>query len=131
MIGLFIFKEGVNLPHKPKRPCGYPNCPNLTDGYYCKIHQRLENKKYEKFKRDTAQKRKYNSYWKKIRDEYKRLHPFCEECLRYGRYVLTEEIHHVLPLRDGGTHDAANLKSLCKSCHSRIHRKLKSKIKIL
>ncbi len=23
------------MPSKPKKPCAYPDCPNLTDGRYC------------------------------------------------------------------------------------------------
>jgi 5-methylcytosine-specific restriction protein A len=34
-----------------------------------------------------------------------------------------EEIHHKLPLSEGGTHDRSNLIALCKSCHSQIHAK--------
>lgn len=37
--------------------------------------------------------------------------------------VLQEEIHHKLPLSEGGTHDRSNLIALCKSCHSQIHAK--------
>ncbi len=33
----------------------------------------------------------------------------------------TEEIHHMKPLSEGGTHDRSNLIALCKSCHSSIH----------
>ncbi|WP_420838364.1 HNH endonuclease [Allobaculum mucilyticum] len=32
-----------------------------------------------------------------------------------------EQVHHIVPLSQGGTHDENNLMSLCKSCHSRIH----------
>lgn len=35
----------------------------------------------------------------------------------------TEEIHHKLPLSEGGTHDRSNLIALCKSCHGAIHAK--------
>jgi 5-methylcytosine-specific restriction protein A len=30
------------------------------------------------------------------------------------------EVHHILPLSQGGTHAEANLMALCKECHSRI-----------
>jgi 5-methylcytosine-specific restriction protein A len=35
--------------------------------------------------------------------------------------VLTraEEVHHIKPLAQGGTHDDENLMALCKPCHSR------------
>ena len=37
-----------------------------------------------------------------------------------GRLTPAEEVHHILPLAVGGTHDENNLMALCKSCHSRI-----------
>lgn len=30
------------------------------------------------------------------------------------------EVHHILPLEKGGTHNEDNLMALCKPCHSRI-----------
>ncbi|MBR5180405.1 MAG: HNH endonuclease [Lachnospiraceae bacterium] len=44
-------------------------------------------------------------------------------CFERGIIVPTEEIHHKLPLSEGGTHDRSNLIALCKSCHSTIHAK--------
>ncbi len=32
-----------------------------------------------------------------------------------------EEVHHKVPLSEGGTHEESNLVSLCKECHARIH----------
>ena len=50
-------------------------------------------------------------------------HPLCELCLKNGRYVVAEEVHHKKPLAEGGTHDWNNLIALCKACHARIHAK--------
>ena len=82
------------MPRKPKKPCAYPGCPNLTDGRYCPEHQAQVNREYEKYGRDLRTKRRYGRAWKRIRDK---------------------------PLSEGGTHDRSNLIALCKSCHSRIH----------
>lgn len=42
--GLFLWeKEGGQMPRKPKKPCAYPGCPNLTDGRYCPEHQSKVN----------------------------------------------------------------------------------------
>jgi 5-methylcytosine-specific restriction protein A len=41
-------------------------------------------------------------------------------CKQNGRLAPTEEVHHILPLSQGGTHDPSNLMSLCKACHSSI-----------
>ena len=32
-----------------------------------------------------------------------------------------QEVHHILPISQGGTHDRSNLMSLCQSCHTKIH----------
>ena len=32
------------MPTKPKRPCGYPGCPNLTDSQYCEEHRIQERR---------------------------------------------------------------------------------------
>ena len=53
-----------------------------------------------------------------------KVHPFCEMCLKENKATLVEEVHHVLPLSRGETHDESNLISLCKSCHSKIHAKM-------
>ena len=111
------------MPSKPKKPCAYPGCPNLTDGRYCPEHQQKVNSNYEKYGRDKATKKRYGRAWKRIRDKYAAEHPFCELCFEHGIIVPTEEIHHKLPLSEGGTHDRSNLIALCKSCHSTIHAK--------
>lgn len=109
------------MPRKPKRPCSFPGCPNLTEGRFCEEHEKQENKRYEKYDRDPAVRRRYGRVWKRIRDSYAASHPLCEECLKQGRYSKTEEIHHKLPLSQGGTHERDNLMALCKSCHAKIH----------
>lgn len=109
------------MPRKPKRPCSHPGCPSLTEGRFCEQHQKEENKRYEKYDRNPAVRRRYGRAWKRIRDRYAAEHPLCEECLTKDRYIATEEIHHKLPLGQGGTHDRKNLIALCKECHARIH----------
>lgn len=109
------------MPRKPKRPCSFPGCPELTDGRFCEKHAREEAKRYEKYDRDPAARRRYGRAWKRIRDSYVETHALCEKCLERGLLVPTEEVHHIIPLAEGGTHDRTNLISLCKSCHSRLH----------
>lgn len=117
----FCHEGGAVVPRKPKRPCSFPGCPNLTDGRFCEEHQKQENKRYEKYDRDPAVRRRYGRAWKRIRDSYVAQHPFCEQCYDKGVLVETEEVHHKKPLSQGGTHDRSNLIALCKECHARIH----------
>ena len=109
------------MPRKPKRPCSFPGCPKLTDGRFCEEHAKEEAKRYEKYDRDPAVRRRYGRAWKRIRDSYVETHPLCERCLELGVLVPTEEVHHKVPLSEGGTHSRTNLISLCKSCHAKIH----------
>ena len=108
------------MPKRPKRPCSHPGCPRLTDGRFCEGHVKEEAKRYEKYDRDPAVRRRYGRAWKRIRDRYAAAHPLCELCQKNGKLIPTEEIHHKIPLSEGGTHSEENLIALCKSCHARL-----------
>ena len=72
------------MPTKLKRPCSHPNCPKLTDGRFCEEHQKEENKRYEKYDRNPAIRRRYGRVWKRVRDSYVRAPPIVN-------YVLKKE----------------------------------------
>jgi len=108
------------MPRKPKRPCSHPGCPKLTDGRFCLEHDKQEAKRYEKYQRDPATRKRYGRAWKRIRDKYISAHPLCEECTKADKLTPAEEVHHIVPLSKGGTHAVTNLMSLCTSCHSEI-----------
>lgn len=107
------------MPRYPKRGCATPGCPELTDGQYCEAHKREADANYRKFERDPQINKRYGYAWRKIRAAYVAEHPLCEDCEAEGRLTPVQEVHHILPLSRGGTHDASNLRSLCKPCHSR------------
>lgn len=109
------------MPRKPLKGCSYPNCNRLTEGRFCEEHAKAESKRYEKYDRDPATKRRYGRAWKRIRDKYVEEHPFCEMCMEEGVLTKTEEVHHKIPLAEGGDHSKSNLISLCKVHHARIH----------
>lgn len=111
------------MPTRPKRPCRMTGCPNLAeDGeLYCSAHKKTAGYEYNHYRRDPETKKRYGRAWKRIRDRHIREHPLCEECLKHGIYKPAEEVHHKLPLADGGTHDRSNLISLCRSCHMKAH----------
>ncbi len=112
------------MPRKPKKPCSFPGCPNLTDGQYCEEHRVIARRKYDKYIREPDVNKKYGYEWRKIRERYANAHPLCEKCLEEGRYRPLDEVHHIVPIKKGGTHDESNLMSLCKSCHTKIHKEL-------
>lgn len=109
------------MPYKPAKPCKWPGCRALTHDRYCEVHSKQEAKRYERYDRDPQSKNRYGRTWQKIREQYARSHPFCEECYSKGILVEVEEVHHIKPLREGGTNAVSNLRSLCKSCHLKAH----------
>lgn len=111
------------MPMKLKRPCRSPGCANLCENgeQYCEEHKRLAERHYEKFTRGYSAGKRYGRSWKRLRDRYVHKHPLCERCLKEGRYVTVEEVHHIVPLSEGGANDESNLMSLCRSCHEKIH----------
>ena len=107
------------MPYKPKHPCAHPGCPELVPygEKYCEKHKKMHPEEVR-----SAASRGYGSRWNKARKMYLAAHPLCEQCLKEGRYVAVEEVHHIVPLADGGSNDESNLMSLCRSCHEKIHR---------
>ncbi|MFC3336917.1 HNH endonuclease signature motif containing protein [Paracandidimonas soli] len=90
--------------------------------------------------RMSAARRGYDSRWRRARDRYLALHPFCVECRKRGRGVSATVVDHITPprmaeaIRSG---DAAKLKlaralfwdqgnwqSLCKTCHDGFKQQL-------
>ena len=112
------------MPRKPKQPCAFPGCPKLSDGRYCEEHRKIVQKNYDRYQRNPDVCKMYKGKWRKIRNEYVKEHPFCEKCFEQGKLVSADEIHHIVPLSRGGTHDRSNLISLCRSCHNKIHHQL-------
>lgn len=62
--------------------------------------------------------RGYDRAWQRIRQRILSTNPLCAHCRADGRVTLATEVDHIVPLREGGTHDDNNLQPLCKSCHS-------------
>ena len=114
------------MPRKPQRSCAYGACPRLAvpGSQYCAEHKALTDKQYNRYERSPDFNKRYGRKWKKIRARYVAAHPLCEMCLKSGRYVAVEEVHHIIPLSQGGTHDESNLMSLCQSCHTKIHMEI-------
>jgi 5-methylcytosine-specific restriction protein A len=112
------------MPRSPKKPCAYPGCARLTDKRYCPEHEKLERDRYNKYERSPDINKKYGRAWKRIRDRYVKEHPLCEMCLKEGRLTPVEEVHHIKPISQGGTHARSNLMSLCQSCHTKIHHEI-------
>jgi len=92
----------------------------LTDGQYCDEHRQSIDRQYNRYLRNPDTNKRYGRAWKKLRARFLLLHPLCEHCNSERRLTAAEEVHHILPLANGGTNDERNLMALCKSCHSKI-----------
>ena len=108
------------MPHAPAKPCCWPGCPELTTGRYCPTHQRQHDRDFTRYERDPHTRRRYGPEWANIRKLFLAQHPLCEMCQANGCTTPATEVHHKVPLANGGTHDWSNLAALCKSCHSSI-----------
>lgn len=74
--------------------------------------------------------------WRKLRNAYITSHPLCERCASEGRVTAAEEVHHIAPIefyhRDLAMmrekcFDPANLMSVCRTCHGKLHKELGSR----
>lgn len=81
----------------------------------------MQNKNYERYGRNPETKKRYKGEWPKIRQRRLEQCPWCSYCLERGVMVEAEEVHHKVPLSEGGTHATENLVCVCASCHSRLH----------
>ena len=108
------------MPYKARKPCAHPGCPALTDQRYCPEHTRQQHRDYNQHQRRPDSNQVYGRRWRTIRNLYIAAHPLCEQCLAAGRCVRAEEVHHVVPVAEGGSHADSNLQALCRSCHARI-----------
>lgn len=66
--------------------------------------------------------------WKRCREYVmKRDAYLCQDCLKKGRHVPAEEVHHIIPLQPENITDPSitlneeNLVSLCRECHRARH----------
>jgi 5-methylcytosine-specific restriction protein A len=111
------------MPSKPRKPCCYPDCPALTHERYCPQHKKLTEAQYDKYQRDPDSVKRYGQLWRKIRARFLKEHPLCEMCKREGKLTPAKQVHHVVPLANGGTNESNNLMSVCLACHSTITAK--------
>jgi 5-methylcytosine-specific restriction protein A len=71
--------------------------------------------------RGSSTQRGYDRHWSAFRSAFIASHPLCSDCQAKGRLTATEEVHHVIKLRDRPDLRLVetNCLGLCRSCHSR------------
>ena len=110
------------MPRRAARPCNHPGCPALvTDRAQrlCAEHLR-EYRTRQDAARGSSTERGYDSTWRATRDRYLTEHPICERCKR----ARSEDVHHIVPKRRGGSDEPINLQALCGLCHRQVEAKL-------
>lgn len=111
------------MPHAATRPCAQPGCSNLTPGgaSYCASHQRV-GAAYQGEGRVSAAMRGYDATWRKLRKMVLAQSPLCADPYRIHakehQVVAATDVDHIKALKDGGTNNLDNLRSLCHACHS-------------
>ncbi len=99
-------------------PCAEPGCPTLTARTRCDEHTRQQRRTT----RRQYQRNDYGPTWPAVRARQLRDEPTCRgfpaPCGRPATVV-----DHIVPIHHFPTttaaHQAANLQSLCTSCHNR------------
>jgi len=105
------------MPFKPKKPCAFPLCAELTHDRYCERHKRVVDKQYNSHERDKAAASFYSkdARWLAIRKKKLQATPTCEEC----KFEKATTVDHIKPISQGGDkYDWNNLQSMCRRCHS-------------
>lgn len=109
------------MPRKAGTPCRNRACPGIVrDGVcsHCGPVRRQRDAAYNA-KRPSSAAQGYGRTWQRVRAAFLAAHPLCADCEKIGRVTPATEVHHVVPVRDGGSASEDNLLALCKSCHSR------------
>ena len=109
------------MPYKPKHPCSYPACPELTHEQYCERHAKQEDRRYDR-QRGTAHQRGYTSRWNRIRKLVLAEEPLCRRCKKEGRATVATVVHHIKPKELGGGDEPENLEPLCRKHHEEEHK---------
>jgi hypothetical protein len=63
--------------------------------------------------------RNYPANWDEIREEV--IDIFSNRCACCHQSNIPLEVHHVVPVSQGGSHQISNLVPLCSDCHSAAH----------
>lgn len=113
------------MPMKPKRPCRWPMCKNLTDDKrgYCEKHRGAGDRAYKASRADTAEQKLYTSArWRSIRALKLQQNPLCEICEKENKIVPACIVHHKTEIKAGGDpFSMEGLEAVCASCHRRLH----------
>ena len=111
-------KERIECTMNTCMVCGNPLPPRRQR--YCSDLCRTKRWK-DYWTKKTEEGKKTSGYrpmtWGYIRDEKLRLSRVCERCGSKDEL----EVHHIIPLKLGGSNELSNLRTLCMPCHGSEH----------
>lgn len=91
--------------------------------------QKPSKQRSRTFNREDRQKIYQSAKWQRLRKAKLMQNPLCEECLAKGIVKPAVDIHHIDSfmnytgnMRLQKAYDFNNLQSLCKECHSELHK---------
>jgi 5-methylcytosine-specific restriction endonuclease McrA len=58
--------------------------------------------------------------WKSLRKEHLLIEPLCRICDENGINKIANTVDHIQQVRDGGSDNHNNLRSLCYECHQKV-----------
>jgi len=113
------------MSRSTRKYCQQFPCSNYAEhgSTYCKEHRiPRASKETDPFYLSPA--------WRRFRNFYVSLHPFCELCEKQGLLVPVDVVDHVVELKDGGDRlSESNAMSLCHKCHNAKTAKEKARRK--
>jgi 5-methylcytosine-specific restriction protein A len=101
-----------------RQACSRPYCRNFAEHRgRCLEHARAEQKAYDDARRESRPFY-WSKHWRRLRALVLAEEPLCRRCLAEGKFVPTEEIDHILAIKDGGAElKRENCQGLCGPCH--------------
>lgn len=109
------FYSSETVMYRKKRCCGSESCVEVIDekvkkANYKRKMQRIENGKFR------------NGVTKEIRETIlQRDNNRCKLCHYRHNEPYMMQVHHIVPVSNGGDDSHENLCSLCKPCHMKVH----------
>ena len=110
-----LFDLNQTFMYRGKRLCGNQDCKDVID---FKVKHSNYKKKIRKIENGTFRSGVSPEIRKYIldRDSY-----CCGKCKSSYSDDKMMQVHHIVPVSDGGTDELTNLITVCRNCHKKIH----------